>query len=129
MSLERIVEENKEGYYEALQQSSQNWHEGTHHVVPWWNFFLSTLKLTYKEFENRIKQVRPQQGKKSQSVEAAISMLPEEFTIADLEEICPAVSRESIRLILRKLRDSKELQCSSQGRGAVWQKVGNKWKK
>jgi len=29
ISLERIIEENKERYYETLQQSSQGWHEGS----------------------------------------------------------------------------------------------------
>ena len=28
ISLERLIEENKERYYETLEQSSQGWHEG-----------------------------------------------------------------------------------------------------
>ena len=30
ISLERIIEENKERYYETLRLSSQGWHEGRH---------------------------------------------------------------------------------------------------
>jgi Fic family protein len=30
ISLERIIEQNKERYYETLEQSSQGWHEGKH---------------------------------------------------------------------------------------------------
>ena len=33
ISLERIIEQNKERYYEVLEQSSQRWHEGKHD--PW----------------------------------------------------------------------------------------------
>jgi hypothetical protein len=105
------------------------WHEGTHDVLPWWNFFLSTLKLAYKEFETRVTTVRPHQGGKSQAIESAIHHLPDEFTIAELEANCFSVSRESIKLVLRKLRDSKELECSSRGRGALWKKVGKRWNK
>ena len=36
ISLERIVEESKETYYEALYKSSQGWHEGRHDLRPWW---------------------------------------------------------------------------------------------
>ena len=33
ISIERLIEENKERYYETLEQSSQGWHEGKHD--PW----------------------------------------------------------------------------------------------
>ncbi|MEG3936169.1 MULTISPECIES: Fic family protein [unclassified Microcoleus] len=34
ISLEQIVERTKESYYDALYQSSQNWHEGKHSLLP-----------------------------------------------------------------------------------------------
>jgi Fic family protein len=43
ISLERIVEESKETYYDALYKSSQGWHEGKHDLRPWWNYFLGML--------------------------------------------------------------------------------------
>ncbi len=36
ISLETAIEDTKEGYYDALQASSQNWHEGQHSLIPWW---------------------------------------------------------------------------------------------
>lgn len=30
ISLERLIEQSKERYYETLEQSSQGWHEGKH---------------------------------------------------------------------------------------------------
>jgi Fic family protein len=35
VSLERVIEENKDRYYETLEQSSQRWHEGTHDPWPY----------------------------------------------------------------------------------------------
>ena len=56
ISLERIVEETKEGYYHSLYKSSQGWHEGKHSLLPWWNYFLGVvLRTAYKEFEDREK--------------------------------------------------------------------------
>ena len=43
MSLERIVEQTKEDYYEALKASSSGWHEGKHDVMP--VVHLSTFRL------------------------------------------------------------------------------------
>jgi hypothetical protein len=50
ISLERIIEDSKETYYESLYNSSQSWHKGEHDIRPWWNYFQGMLK--------RIKYVR-----------------------------------------------------------------------
>ncbi|MBI4525428.1 MAG: Fic family protein [Deltaproteobacteria bacterium] len=51
ISLERIIEQNKESYYEALQASSMGWHDGSHDIMPWFHYFISTLHTAYLEFE------------------------------------------------------------------------------
>src|SRR5450830_970318 len=56
VSLERLIEENKERYYEVLEQSSQSWHEGKHDPWPAMNFLLYILTLACKEFEQRVGQ-------------------------------------------------------------------------
>src|SRR3990172_11591910 len=56
ISLERIIERSKESYYEALQTSSLGWHEGSHDIMPWFHYFLSTIHTAYREFEERAVQ-------------------------------------------------------------------------
>ncbi len=58
ISLERLVEQNKERYYETLEQSSQGWHEGSHDPWPYINYVLSILKTAYREFAERVGEVR-----------------------------------------------------------------------
>lgn len=53
VSLERIIEQSKESYYEALQTSSVGWHDDSHDVMPWFQYFLSTVHTAYREFEER----------------------------------------------------------------------------
>ncbi|MBU2591825.1 MAG: Fic family protein, partial [Nitrospinae bacterium] len=43
ISLERIIEQSKERYYETLQQSSHGWHKGRHNPWPYINYLLYTL--------------------------------------------------------------------------------------
>src|SRR4030042_6228995 len=40
ISLERIIEENKDRYYETLEQSSQGWHKGKHDPWPYIHYLL-----------------------------------------------------------------------------------------
>ena len=44
ISLERLVEESREDYYEVLRRSSEGWHEGRHDLLPWLNYFLVILR-------------------------------------------------------------------------------------
>ena len=50
ISLERIIEQSKERYYETLQISSRNWHDGKHDPWPYVNYLLYTLKELYAEW-------------------------------------------------------------------------------
>lgn len=54
ISLERVIEENKERYYETLEQSSQGWHDGKHDPWPYINYLLFILKSAYRELEERV---------------------------------------------------------------------------
>jgi Fic family protein len=53
ISLERIIEQSKESYYEALQTSSVGWRDGGHDIMPWVHYFLSTIHTAYREFGER----------------------------------------------------------------------------
>ena len=57
VSLERIIEQTKQSYYDTLYTSSQGWHKSRHDVLPWTEYFLSTLLAAYDEFENRFGKV------------------------------------------------------------------------
>jgi Fic family protein len=51
VSLERLVEESRDRYYETLRLSSEGWHQGRHDLLPWLNYFLTVLKRAYRELE------------------------------------------------------------------------------
>ena len=51
ISLERLIEQNKERYYETLKISSEKWHEGKHEPWTYINYLLYTLLDASKEFE------------------------------------------------------------------------------
>ena len=71
------VQESKEDYYEALQRSSQRWHEGEHDLTPWLNFFLAIIRRACAEFEQRAGQIKSPRGAKTALVLDAIQRQPE----------------------------------------------------
>lgn len=122
ISLERIIEESKESYYEALNKSSQKWHEGEHDLIPWWNYFLSTLIAAYKEFELRVGKITTTKGAKREMVFTAIEKLPDLFSFSDLQRACPGISFATIKRSLQELKKKKVIKTLGKGRDAKYRK-------
>ncbi len=123
ISLERLIEQNKDRYYETLEQSSQGWHESKHDPWPYINFTLSILKTAYQEFAERVGDIQAPRGSKTEMILAALQRLPLEFTLVQLEQACPGVSREMLRHILGEQK-GKSVVCIGRGPGAKWKKKG-----
>ncbi len=124
ISLERIIEDTKETYYEALFESSQGWHEGKHNIEPWWNYFLGVmLRTAYKEFEERVGLVESGRGAKGALVIAAIERFPKKFTVSQLIEKCPTVGIDYIRKVLRSQRLAGKIKSTGRGPDAAWVKT------
>ncbi len=121
ISLERIFEESKESYYETLEKSSQGWHHAKHDVMPWLTYFWGVLLRAYKEFEQRVGHLKTQ-GSKAEHIRDTIEARIGPFAISDIERSCPSVSRDTIRLVLRQMRDEGVLEPRGKGRGAKWRK-------
>ena len=127
ISLERLIEQNKERYYETLEQSSEGWHEGKHDPWPYVNYILYTLKTACREFEERVGQIASPKGAKTELIISVIERHLGPFRISDIQKECPGVSLDLIRSVLKKLRSSKKVKCLGRGQNAEWEKPG-KWK-
>lgn len=123
ISLERIVEESKETYYESLLASSQRWHEGEHDLQPWWNYFLGMLTAAYNEFEGRVGTITSARGAKQQMVMAAVDRMTSEFSFKELQRACQGVSYATLRRVLENLRKEKKVDCLGRGPDARWRKL------
>jgi Fic family protein len=121
ISLERLVEQNKQRYYETLERSSLGWHEGKHDPWPYINYVLSIIKAAYQEFVERVGETSEPRGSKTQLVLEVIGNMSGTFSLTDLERACPGVSRDMIRRILNTQR-GQMVDCLGRGPGALWQK-------
>ena len=122
ISLERIIENTKETYYEALRLSGLRWEEGQHNLTPWHQYSLGVLMYAYREFEERVGEVTAVSGGKRQVVRAAIERLSDEFTVGELRRVCPTVSRATIRHVLVEMKKAGGIELVQAGRYARWRK-------
>lgn len=133
ISLERLIEQNKVRYYETLEMSSQGWHEGKHDPWPYIDYVLFILKTAYREFAERVGEVKAPRGTKRELVLAGIDRLAArpaggssagEFTISELGQVCPGVSRDMVRTVLRDEQKQGRVECLGRGPSAAWRKKG-----
>jgi Fic/DOC family len=125
ISLERLIEQNKERYYETLKLSSEGWHQGKHNPWHYINFLLYTLKDAYKEFERRVGDMAAPRGEKRDLVLNAVNRAMGSFSVADLQRECAGVSLDMIRHVLMQLRGNGQVKCIGRGRKALWKKTSD----
>jgi Fic family protein len=119
VSLERLIEETKDDYYRVLHECSVGWQKGTNDLVPWWNYFLSTLRRAYGEFERQV-EASDARGGKGDLVRQAVAAQVGPFTLAELRALCPSVSVQLIKKILAEMKRDGRVTSKGRGRGARW---------
>lgn len=125
ISLERLIEQNKERYYETLKLSSEGWHEGKHNPWHYINFLCFIIKSAYKEFEARLGGMPQPRGEKTEMVRKAVTGFSDDFSVAALHKHCPGVSVDMIRRILKDMQAEGAVECLGRGRSAKWHKTLN----
>lgn len=123
ISLERVIEESKETYYEALGLSSVNWHEGRHDPHPWLDYSWGVLLRAYSEFSERVGGLNQKAGGKSAHVREAVLRMTRPFALSDLQPECPGVSLPTIKRELQAMRDEGLVMLQGRGRGARWYRM------
>lgn len=123
ISIERLIENHKERYYETLEESSFKWHEGKHDPWPYLNFLLFIINSAYKEFKERIGIVKDSRGAKTEIVQSVIKKQKTPFTIAGIQKECPGVSIDMIRHLLKQLKTSGKVKCLGRGKYAQWENI------
>jgi Fic family protein len=122
VSLERLIEQSKEDYYRVLYQCSQRWESGENLIVPWWNYFLTTLRRAYAEFADEVERNGGRLGKSQLVRQAALAMVGP-FTLAELQAQVPSASTPLVKKVLLELKSEHKVKLTGRGRGAAWETV------
>lgn len=123
ISLEKLIDDSRETYYESLQKSTPGWHDGEHDIWPWVNYFLGIINAAYKQFEARTEAV-PKRGSKKAFVKQSIrASVKDTFSMADIRQAAPGVSDPTIRNVLTELRKAGVLEAPGRGPKAQWKRL------
>lgn len=123
ISLEKIIEDSKETYYEALNKSSMLWHEGKNNFQIWLEYFLGIVIKAYKELEERVGCIENTKGSKSERIELAIEGKLGYFTKSEIRNMCPDVAEATINRVFDKLKNEEKIESVGKGRNTKWKKI------
>lgn len=122
-SLERIIEENKEGYYRTLRFSQKEIRTGSENLDAWVRFFLQSLKKQKDVLQRKVDQ--EQRLEKLPPVSEQLVVLARErgrLTISDAVTLLE-LNRNTAKLHFRQLVENGHLVQHGTGR-ATWYTVG-----
>ncbi|MFN0028003.1 MAG: Fic family protein [Acidimicrobiales bacterium] len=125
VSLEQLIYDTREGYYESLGASTDGWFDdGQHDVWPWVRYLLHRLDDAYDRFAARVAAGRASGSKQQRVRDYVLAQAPATFTIGDVRRAVPGVSDNTIRLVLTALRDEHRIYSDGTGRSAAWRRTG-----
>ena len=116
ISIEKLISDTKETYYEALQASSCNWHEGTNDYAPFVTYMLGVLAAAYRDFESRIELLTTKGLSKPDRVREIIKNHLGKITKSEIMAACPDISQITVQRALAELLKSGEIIKLSGGR-------------
>lgn len=122
ISIEMLIEETKDTYYDILQNSSENWHTGDNNSLPFIKYMLGILIRAYGDCEDRFNLIK---GKLTPT-EKVFSVIQNSLTPLSKKEItnlCLDISTRTIERALKDLQDSKKIKQIGSSRATKYIKI------
>ncbi len=116
ISIEKIIEDTKESYYDTLEKSSLNWHNNENDYSYFVEYYLGIILNAYKEFDSRINII---ENKKITAYDRIIDIFKDNIIPIDKAFIinkCPDLSETTIERTLNKLLKEDKIVKISGGR-------------
>lgn len=122
ISIEKLMEDSIETYYEALQQSSKGWLEEENDYAPFVRYTLGVVDAAYREFSTRVQALAASGMSKPDRIREIIQGTLGKITKADIIKQCPDISQITVQRTLADLQKSGEILKLSGGRytAYVW---------
>ena len=122
ISIEMLIEKSKDSYYEALQASSQNWHENGNDYLPFLKYMLGIVVKAYNEFEDRVEYLHHRKMSKADRIKALIEKTPGKISKKEIAQACPDISVTTIERTLAELVASGYIDKVGVGRATAYVK-------
>lgn len=116
ISIEKIVENTKETYYDTLKQSSIKWHENENNYEFFLEYYLGIVLSAYKDFSNRVEYLTNKKMTVKERTESIIKNHLGRITKQEIANMCPDISKGSVERALRELLNEEKILKITGGR-------------
>ena len=123
ISIEMLIEESKESYYEELKRSSEKWHTGENDEIPFIRYMLGVLLKAYEECDDRFNLIGNEKLTSPERVLSVIQMSLEPLSKKDIMILCPDISQRTIERALKELYDNSKIKQVGSGRSTKYVKL------
>ena len=109
ISIEKMIEQTKDTYYEALQRSSADWHEEENDYIPFVRYMLGVVVAAYREFSSRVISLAASNLSKPERIREIIKDTLGRITKSQIMEKCPDISQITVQRALNDLLKNGEI--------------------
>lgn len=120
ISIEKIIEETKGDYYDALQISSQNWINNENNPTEFIKYMLSVILKAYRDFEERANILFENKSKAVKQIEKVIKTKIGKFTKSEIVSLCPTLSETTVERCLKELLDQNKIEKHGERKGSYY---------
>ncbi|MDR3345063.1 MAG: Fic family protein [Oscillospiraceae bacterium] len=123
ISIEKLIENSKDTYYEVLQASSAAWHENRNDYLPFIRYYLGVLQKAYNEFEERVEYLSQKGLSKPDRIKAVIDRKIGKVTKKEIMQSVPDISKVTVERTLTALVKAGYLVKIGGGRSVAYGKT------
>ena len=109
ISIEKVIETTKDTYYEALQSSSQGWHEEENDYAHFVRYMLGVILSAYRDFSSRVRVLTTSGMSKPERIREIIKDTLGKITKTEIMQKCPDISQVTVQRTLNDLVKSGDI--------------------
>ena len=122
ISIERLIEQTKDAYYETLYAGSQGWHEETNDYLPFVRYLLGVILAAYRDFSTRVENLVVNSSSKPERVREWVKQSLVPVAKSEIVAKCPDVSAVTVKRTIQDMLAKGEIIKVGAGRATkyIW---------
>jgi Fic family protein len=124
ISLEKLIENKKDKYYDTLKVSSIKWHKNKNDVIPFVKYMLQIIVAAYRDFEQRVLVIAEKKLTKADQIKELFNTHLGKLSKAEIKKLLPDISEPMIERTLRDLLIHEKIRKIGAGKNTAY--VGKK---
>jgi Fic family protein len=123
ISVEKLIEQTKDEYYDALAAASEGWHENTDNPASFIKYMLKILLLAYRDFDEKVIVAVKDKINKQEQVKRVMDNHIGKISKKEIMAELPDVSEPTVKLALTALVKDGYIKVVGGGKNSAYVKT------